>query len=480
MARFNLPAASAGLATNLAGGEAYAESPQLELVSTLVTSFLGDQFYRSGAAGAQRIVELVARNDPLFAAKAALYARTSFGMRTASHLVAGEVAHRVKGEAWTKAFYAAVVQRPDDALEIASYVLGTYGKPLPNSLKKGLALALGKFDAYQLAKYRAEGNAMKLVDLVNLVHPKPGDGNAATLKALVAGELRAEDTWEAKLTQAGQLAASADEAAALKREAWADLVASRRIGHFALLRNLRNILQLAPDIVPAALELLTDEAFIRGSRVLPFRYATAWRQMRAQPGAQAIVAALSRAAALSLSNVPRFDGATLVALDVSASMQGRPAEIGAVFAAALAGKGADLILFTDDAKYLSLGGNDIFGDVATIEANAVPGGTNFHAIFQTASRAYDRIIILSDMQGWMTSGPFTTPGNPREALPAYRRRTDADPKIFSFDLQGYGTLQFPEKNVYALAGFSDRAFEVMALLERGTSPLIAEVDGISF
>jgi hypothetical protein len=33
-----------------------------------------------------------------------------------------------------------------------------------------------------------------------------------------------------------------------------------------------------------------------------------------------------------------------------------------------------------------------------MERNAKFSGTNFHCIFQTANRGYDRIIILSDMQ----------------------------------------------------------------------------------
>jgi len=33
------------------------------------------------------------------------------------------------------------------------HIINTYGKPIPNSIKKGLADSFGKFDEYQLAKY---------------------------------------------------------------------------------------------------------------------------------------------------------------------------------------------------------------------------------------------------------------------------------------------------------------------------------------
>ena len=69
------------------------------------------------------------------------------------------------------------------------------------------------------------------------------------------------------------------------------------------------------------------------------------------------------------------------------------------------------------------------------------------------------------MQGWMTGGNRVG-GSPTKAFAQYRERTGADPRVYSFDLQGYGTLMFPERNVYVLAGFSEKVFDVMALLER--------------
>lgn len=478
MTRFNRLKSAEGKTTNLAGGEAFVESPQLELALTVLGTFTTDQFYRTGDDTIARVTGLVPKAGPEFAAKAAVYARDR-GMRSVSHVVAAEVA---KGEKWTRPFYARVVQRPDDATEIAACWLASYGKPLPNAMKRGLADSFAKFDAYQLAKYRAENASLKLVDLVNLVRPKPAAGNAEALKALVAGELRSTETWEAKLSAAGAAAEDRDAKTELKKEAWTELVTSRRIGYFALLRNLRNILDQAPEAIPAALAMLEDERLIRGSKVLPFRYGTAWRELRDEAGAGAIVAALSRAAQNSLANVPAFDGSTLVALDCSGSMQGRPIAIGSMFAAALAGKGAELLLFSDDAKYLSVGGRDLFGDVAAIEQAMKMAGTNFHAIFQTARKAYDRIIILSDMQAWMASadGLYNTSGNPAKSFADYRKRTGASPRIFSFDLQGYGSLQFPEKDVYALAGFSDRAFEVMQLLEGDRRALLADITAVAF
>jgi len=469
--------AARGNAVNLAGGRAFTQSPQDELVSILLTATLGDQFYRSGDATAARVKELVAANEnKAFVAKAAIYARTKAGMRSVSHLVAAELARSVKGAPWTRRFYDLVVHRPDDALEILACYLATYARPIPNALKKGLGAALARFDEYQIAKYRCESAELKLVDAVNLLHPP----HSGPLRKLVRGELAPAATWETKLTQAGARAvegATDEEVADLKSAAWDELIASRKLGYFALLRNLRNILEQAPQCVDAALAMLVNDRLIAKSLVLPFRFLTALDAVKASnlPRAGDVLAALSEAADKSLANVPRFGGRTLVALDGSGSMNGRPLAIGSLFAAVLAKANAqaDVLVFSNDAEFVTLNRRDSTLTLAGEIARRAPrGGTNFHAIFERAKAAYDRAVILSDMQGWIGHNA------PTATFAAYQQRTGADPRVFSFDLAGYGTLQFPARNVFCLAGFSDKALQTMRFLEEDKSALLREIEAI--
>jgi hypothetical protein len=464
-----------GNTTNLAGGRAFHQSPKGELVSILLTATLEDTFYRKGNATAERVRELVkAMDDKSFVAKAAVYARTKAGMRSVSHLVAAELARSVKGAAWTKRFYQLVVRRPDDVLEILACHLATAGKPIPNSLKKGLGAALAGFDGYQLAKYRREASDFKLVDAVNLLHPP----HTEALRQLVRGELAPAETWETKLTQAGAKANDDGESLdSLKAEAWDELIRHRKLGYFALLRNLRNILEQAPQSVDAALAMLVDDRLIAKSLVLPFRYLTALDAVRASalPRAGEAMAAISEAADKALINVPRFDGRTLVALDGSGSMSGRPLDIGSLFAAVLAkaNKGADVLVFSNDAAFIPLNRRDSTLTLAREIARCAPkGGTDFHAIFKTAKSGYERVIILSDMQGWI--GHYA----PTSSFADWKRRTGSDPRVFSFDLAGYGTLQFPERNIFCLAGFSDKALQTMKFLEEDKDALIREIEAI--
>ena len=468
---------------NMAGGDAYSESDKLALASVLLTSFVGGQYYESAQENMARIATLVGSVEPLYAAKAAVFARTEFGMRSVSHVVAGELARIVKGEDWTKRFYNAVVKRVDDMAEILAYYKRANGSihPLPNSVKKGFALALRRQDEYTLGKYRMEGKDISLVDIVNLVRPL----RTPALDKLMNGELRSE-TYQTGLTQAGQNAETPEAKAEAKAEVWVNFVYNPKVEYFALLRNLRNIMQQADDNTFAlALATLTDKARIKKSLVLPFRFMTAMEQFDG-PDAKSrqVRAALSNALDISVDNVPVLDGTTLVAVDVSGSMSGRPSDIASLFAAVLAkSNNADVIMFSNNAAYKSFNLSDSVSTIAK-SFHYATGGTNFKAIFNVANKKYDRIIILSDMQAWMTDSRDAGYGwyssSPKVAFNDYRSRVGANPHIFSFDLAGHGTLQFPEEKVYALAGFSEHVFDIMATLETDREALVHRIEAVEF
>ena len=473
MAKFSILKAlsrgkSAPNTVNFENGRAFKQTAKVELVSILLTTFLQDEFYRTEKQTTERIRQLITQvNDPLFAAKAALYARNKYGMRSVSHLVSGELAKQVKGANWTKRFYSEVVRRPDDVMETLGYYLAVYGRPVPNALKKGLGAALARFDEYQLAKYRREHSTFKLVDAVNLVRPRA----TPALSKLVKGELAPAQTWETKLTQAGE----GEDVAEAKSQAWSQLVRERKLGYLALLRNIRNILTHAPEVVDELCAQLANEQAVRRALVFPFQFLSAVEVLKQGnlPGSNRVMDALNQAIDYSLANVPKFEGNTLVALDSSGSMVGRPQTIGSLFAATLVkATGADLMLFSDDARYITLNRRD----TTLTAANSIPfisGGTNFNAIFQRANRAYDRIVVLSDMQGWVGGGA------PVAAFAAYQKQYGVAPRVYSFDLKGYGTLQFPQERVYCLAGWSDRVFDVMQKLDRDPEAMVHEVEAIS-
>jgi 60 kDa SS-A/Ro ribonucleoprotein len=487
MSFFNKQKGEAQKTTNLAGGQAYTQSAESELVTMLLVFMGQDQFYRKGSDTFSRLLQLANQVNPEFAAKAAIYARNEFGMRTVSQFVAATLAQRVAGQPWAKDFYNQVVFRPDDMLEIAALFKQKQGDiNLTNAMKKGFAQAFGRFDAYQLAKYRSASKSFKMVDLVNLVRPVPTARNAEALKQLVAGDLVNTQTWEARLTEIGKTDATDDEKANLKGEAWMELLQSNKLGYLALLRNLRNIAQVSDAALLLALTQLVDPQRVEKARVMPFQLLIAQDAINASDILEKrfVIEALTDALEVSMRNVPVFEGKTLVVLDDSGSMatasggnfQRSCIELGAVFAATLyKSNRADLMTFSNDAQYKQLNSRDSIMSIANyLVKNATNGGTNFNAIFEVANVAYDRIIILSDMQGWMGGN------TPEAAFKAYKKRTGANPFVYSFDLAGYGTGQLPEQKIFALAGLTEKVFDLMQKLEGDKNAMVNAVKAIKF
>jgi 60 kDa SS-A/Ro ribonucleoprotein len=512
MARFNAKtdvkatrARTGGDTVNLAGGQAHSLSKKEELASILLTSFVNDQFYRSAGDTLKQVESLIKKGDPLFAAKAAVFARNEFGMRSISHVVAAEIAKQVKGANWTTDFFDSIVRRVDDMYEILGYYGAKYIKnngrirkngkrkifgALPNAMRRGFCRAFGRFDSYQLAKYRAGGKELSLVDLVRLLHVPVTERNAEALALLMKGDLKSTETWESMLTRAGQTAKNADDLSALKADAWNTLIKERKIGYFALLRNLRNISTQAPKLVKDATKMLTDKALIKKSLVLPFRFFTAYEELEGVVPREMLVA-ISEALNISCDNVPEFEGRTLIVLDDSGSMTScrvsgnqkmSPATIGALMSAVMLRKNpnADFMMFNDSARYVDLPvDSGVISNMKWITGKFRSAGTDFHSIFKTAKKAYDRIVIFSDMQGWVG---YHSPSMRGGSFDQYKKKFNCDPYVYSFDLQGYGTSQFNpiDGKTFMLAGFSDKVFDIMKLLETDKSALVNRIEEVTF
>lgn len=87
---------------------------------------------------------------------------------------------------------------------VACYFAHNPGKPLPNAIRKGFKQVLENSDEYTLAKYQGKDKTVSLVDLVNLVRPKPSEKMAEVFKKLMNGELKQFNTVEDKNTKTGQ------------------------------------------------------------------------------------------------------------------------------------------------------------------------------------------------------------------------------------------------------------------------------------
>src|SRR6202795_3143733 len=172
-----------------------------ELRRTVMTCLLWeDTFYEKGNDIAKRIAGLVAESKPEDVAALAREARGKMQLRHAPLFLTRELARRKGAGPLVAETLEEVIQRADELSEFVALYWKEKKQPLSAGVKRGLALAFTKFDAYQLAKYNRDA-AVKLRDVLFLCHAKPKDEvQAALWKKLVENTLDPPDTWEVPLS----------------------------------------------------------------------------------------------------------------------------------------------------------------------------------------------------------------------------------------------------------------------------------------
>lgn len=174
-------------------------------------------------------------------------------------------------------------------------------EPLSKQVKRGLRLALAGFDEYQLAKWRKDDAAVKLRDLLFMIHAKPrDDAQAALWKRMVDGKMVTPDTWEVALSTGQD-----------KKAAWTRLIETKKLPALALLRNLANMQKAGVDHAVIAQGL----DGVNSDRLLPLNFLAA--RKAAPDFSREIEAAMLRV----YGKLPKLPGWTVFVLDVSGSMR---------------------------------------------------------------------------------------------------------------------------------------------------------------
>lgn len=283
------------------GARAKQISPYLQLRRTLMACLLWeDTFYEDGNSVADRLKYLAGKVTKEELLALAIEARTNFRLRHAPLLLMKEAVRLHKGAEVGRAL-TAVIQRADELTEFLSLYFLEGKRPLSAQVKRGLAAAFGKFDAYQFAKYNRAGK-IKLRDVLRLCHAKPKNKTQELLfKQINENTLPTPKTWEVELS------AGRD-----KREVFVELLTEKRLPYMALLRNLRNmyISEVPPVLVHKA---LYDGA--KKSKALPFRYIAA---ARAAPFWEHVIEPAMLGALEGMAKLP---GRTILVIDCSYSMR---------------------------------------------------------------------------------------------------------------------------------------------------------------
>jgi 60 kDa SS-A/Ro ribonucleoprotein len=246
---------------------------------------------------------------------------------------------------------------------------------------------------------------------------------------------------------------------------------------FAMLRHM-NALQRAGVLedrrnLDYMVNRLTDKQALTKAKILPFRLATAFRQVEHPE----LRDALREAVELTFDNLPELGEHTAIFLDISGSMSGQYLEIGSVFALALYKKtqGNSLFWLFDtevvDAKPSRK--DSILTQAAQIHTR---GGTDTGAPVRKLIRdrkKVDQIIIITDEQQ-NTGSPFY------EQLKLYRSKINPDAKAFIVDIAPYRHAMVPMKDpqTFYIYGWSDTVLSYIAQSLQGYSTLTERVGAL--
>lgn len=369
------------------GAKAQSVGPYAELCRTLMTCLLWeDTFYESGDSVAARIAELVPKVEPEKIAALAVEARSKMQLRHAPLFLVRELARRKGTGPLVRDTLETVIQRADELSEFVSLYWKDKRQPLSAGVKKGLASAFQKFNAYRLAKYNRDSK-VKLRDVLFLCHAKPKDAEQAALwKSLINGTLQPPDTWEVALS------ASKD-----KKETWERLLREGKLGGLAVLRNLRNMQQANVDG-----SLIKDRLSKGIARALPFRFVAAARH------AVSLEPEIEQAMFLSAKELPMFPGRTALLVDVSYSMDAALSsksdmnriDAAAALAILLREKAETALVGTFSNHFVEVPARRGFALRDAIAQSQPHSGTATGAAIQVACAKwkFDRLIVITDEQ----------------------------------------------------------------------------------
>ena len=558
MAKFNeKKMAKQPTVKNFMNEDAFLLKPKEEFISSIMTTFLSKDgsYYETSNEEVNRILSLLEKIDPLFACKAAIYARENGNMRSISHLLGAALAKYISGKEYAKRFYNRLIVRADDMSEIVSAYASLNGmrlndiKKIPNSIKKGFKEALERLDAYQLDKYKMKNRSVSMIDLIRLFHPKGNQKNAEAFKRLVNGEslegLYETKILEKEMTKAGQLTkgATEDEKKEAKHEAIAEILDNvKGMPIMNLIRNLRNIILYAPDKVEDACAQLRIKDKILNSRLLPFRFATAYAEIEkmtwGKPNTDTSIAfesdkaegeltkaqfnslkrsvldALEDAIQYSVENIPELEGNVAILVDHSGSCRGDAGGSSAVSAfsktstAMIGNLFGSMMAYRQKNVYIGLFGDKLIDvpmdrnmkmldfNKMSFDKGACCGPCTEAGIYDfmrkciDEKKKVDNVVVFSDCQIGNNTYEFTPWYGDKssdrgchfhELFKEFKKLNPMCNWIVVNLRQSGGTSVFDKSmRILNISGWSDKIFDTIKSQCRGWDAVIKEIESITF
>ena len=270
--------------------------------------------------------------------------------------------------------------------------------------------------------------------------------------------------WEVLISQFGN-----------KSEIWEFLVENNLIGYMAMLRNIRNIVQsgVSDEILSCIYNKISSKDEVIESKQFPFRFLAAHRELEVignDRRINKILEAIEEATEVAVDNCPMLPGTSLVAIDTSGSMSSplsKNSSINVIDAACMLGgiiakRCSDAYVWQFDTRVAEVRftkRTTIMGLMKNI--NNSGGSTNTHLVIEKMRKDGifpDRLIILSDMQAWDSSGGWGSSGNCADEWDIYCKiKNGKNTWLHSINLNGYGDTPFldPNDHLHLTSGFNE-------------------------
>lgn len=475
-------------AINNDGYIAYSRDTKAELFLLGAGRFYDESTFYSEGNRFVELVRSVTQSDPVWVAQYLNWLRNTANIRTSA--IVGAAEYVVAGGPNGRSVVKSVLVRADEPAELLAYWINTYGKAVPQPIKRGIRDSAQRlYNERNFARWDSKSAGVRMADVVELTHPKPsgpiqsdlfkymledrrGRGNLEGkaldnliarskcesrddyLKELVKGNPTI--SWE-NVSSAGSGAMTADD--------WVSLYP--RMGYMAQLRNLNNLDKAGVDLkIKYSIGAhLADPNEVAKSKQLPLRFYSAYKNVSDDAWKSYLSTALDH----SLANVPKVRGKWLVLVDASGSMWWEMSkksnlnyyETATVFGAAFAkANDADIRTYSNSlSPVLPTKGKNTMRIVRDLSGDeyAHRGGTSTAGCLAAAyaEHKYDGVLLLTDEQ---YNGSYYGDGDPSGVIPK-------NVPLYTFNLAGYQTGHFAGPNRITVGGLSDAAFSMIANAE---------------
>lgn len=290
-----------------------------------------------------------------------------------------------RGTAITAKAIEDTINRPDEITELVALYWRDGKKTITRQMRIGLSKAFLKFNEYQLAKWNRDG-AVKLRDVMFLIHAKPSKDKEALFKRIADKQLATPNTWESRMA-AGEN----------KKEVFEDLLRSESLGYMALLKNLRGMNECGVDR-----DLIISAIARPAASVLPFRFISAAKH------APMFEPQLDSAMTKLLDCGDRIIGKTVLLVDVSGSMDSpisaksdlNRIDAACALAILLSGICEDIRIFTFSNALVEVPARKGMALRDAILKSQAHGGTDLgSAVSHVLQKVpHERLIVISDEQ----------------------------------------------------------------------------------